>query len=166
MIELIHIDVDNLRRLAAREPVDFGGVAVSAGALPPRHVAVRALTHLDAGTPALWCIPFLIMPRSHDAILGGCTFKTAPVDGRVEIGYGVAPSHRGRGVATAAVAQLLHLAAASGIVRQVVAHVLPGNFASAKVVSRLGFEMGSSFVEDEEDVVRWTWHVAGTEPGA
>ena len=161
MIELTHIDVDNLRRLAAREPVDFGDVAVSAGALPPRHVAVRALTHLDAGTPALWCMPFLIMPRSHDAILGGCTFKTAPVDGRVEIGYGVAPSHRGRGVATAAVTQLLHLAAASGIVRQVIAHVLPGNFASAKVLSRLGFEMGSAFVDtDEEEVVRWMWHVA------
>ena len=161
MIELTHIDVDNLRRLAAREPVDFGGVAVSAGALPPRHVAVRALTHLDAGTPALWCMPFLIMPRSHDAILGGCTFKTAPVDGRVEIGYGVAPSHRGRGVATAAVTQLLYLAAASGIVRQVIAHVLPGNFASAKVLSRLGFEMGSALVDtDEVEVVRWMWHVA------
>ncbi|MDR7135623.1 RimJ/RimL family protein N-acetyltransferase [Lysobacter niastensis] len=161
MIELTHIDVDNLRRLAAREPVDFGDVAVSVGALPPRHVAVRALTHLDAGTPPLWCMPFLIMPRSHDAILGGCTFKAAPVDGRVEIGYGVAPSHRGRGIATAAVTQLLYLAAASGIVRQVIAHVLPGNFASATVVSRLGFEMGSSFVDtDDEEVVRWTWHVS------
>ena len=161
MIELTHIDVDNLRRLASREPVDFGDVAVSAGALPPRHVAVRALTHLDAGTPALWCMPFLIMPRSHDAILGGCTFKSAPIEGRVEIGYGVAPSHRGRGVATAAVTRLLHLAAASGIVRQVIAHVLPGNFASAAVLSRLGFEMGGSFVDtDEEEVVRWTWHVA------
>lgn len=161
MIELIHIDLHNLRRLAARKPVEFGDIAVSAGALPPRHVAVRALTHLDAGTPALWCVPFLIMPRSHDAILGGCTFKTAPVDGRVEIGYGVAPSHRGRGVATASVAQLLHLAAASGIVRQVFAHVLPGNFASAKVLSRLGFEMGSSVVDaDGEDVMCWTWHVA------
>ena len=163
MIELIHIDIPNLRRLAAREPVDFGDVAVSAGALPPRHVAVRALTHLDAGTPALWCIPFLIMPRSHDTIMGGCTFKTAAVDGRVEIGYGVAPSHRGRGVATAAVAQLLHLAAASGIVRQVVAHVLPGNFASAKVVSRLGFEMDGPVVDpDGEEVMRWIWHVTRT----
>jgi RimJ/RimL family protein N-acetyltransferase len=157
MIDLVPIDVPNLHRIAAREPVDFGAVEVSAGSLPPRHVALRSLAHLDAGVPALWCLPFLIMPGSHDVILGGCTFKAAPVRGSVEIGYGVAPSHRGRGVASAAVARLLKIAASTGMVREIVAHVLPGNLASAKVVERLGFQRGGPFVDlDGEEVMRWT----------
>lgn len=160
MIDLIPIDVDNLRRLADREPVDFGDIQVAAGALPPHHVAKRSLSHLQAGIPSLWCTPFLIVTRSRDAVLGGCTFKTAPMQGRVEIGYGVAPSHRGRGVATAAVAELLRIASASGIVRQVVAHVLPRNLASSRVVSRLGFEQETALVDaDGEEVVPWVWHV-------
>ena len=101
------------------------------------------------------------MAKPSGAILGGCGFKGFPINGDVEIGYGVAESARGRGVATLAVAQLLGLAAASGIVQQVVAHILPDNAASSKVVSRLGFSRGPTVVDpDGETVVRWTYPVA------
>lgn len=161
VVALSKIDLDNLRRWAASEPVDFGSMAVADGAMPPPRVASRALAQLEAGTPALWCTPFLILSESRDVVLGGCTFKGMPADGTVEIGYGVAESLRGRGIATAAVAQLLQIAAHSGIVKEVVAHIVPDNLASAKVVSRLGFSKGNSLVDpDGETVVRWTWRVA------
>lgn len=160
-VVLSQMDVEALRRLAASEPVDFGGMATPEGAIPPPRVAVRALAQLEAGTPALWCAPFLILPQARDVVLGGCTFKGMPADGAVEIGYGVAECQRGRGVATAAVAQLVQIAALSGVVEEVVAHVAPDNLASARVVARLGFFKGDAFVDtDGETVVRWARRVA------
>jgi RimJ/RimL family protein N-acetyltransferase len=159
-IDLIPLSADELRRLASGESVhDFA--SAPAGALPPPHVAARALSQLETGTPAFWCVPFLIVARGSGVVLGGCTFKGAPVNGCAEIGYGVAKSMRGRGVATSAVEQLLNLSTASGNVQLVVADILPDNTASSKVVSRLGFTRSHTFVDsDGETVVRWTYPVA------
>ena len=157
-VTLVPLDLPNLRRLAASEPVDL---QAPAGALPPAHVAARALSQLNSGVPANWCIPLLIVATGAGEILGGCRFKGEPVDGRVEIGYGVAKSARGRGVATAAVSQLLLLATSSGLVRQVDAHILPDNLASSKVVARLGFSRRDTIVDpDGELVVHWAYPVA------
>lgn len=159
MLKLIPIDLPNLRRLAASEPVDLGNMEIVDGALPPSRVAAHALAQVDLGTPHHWCIPFLIVLRN--SILGTCRFKAAPAHGSVEIGYEVAESQRGRGIATAAVGRLLQMAASSGFVQQVVAHILPGNVASSKVVSRLGFSMGDPLVDhDGETVVCWFLRVA------
>lgn len=160
IIELLQVDLVNLRRLAASEPVELGSASVSEGALPPPRVASRALAQLALGTPALWCVPFLIISPARRMVVGGCTFKTLPADGRVEIGYAVAASQRGQGIATAAVGQLLRMAARSGLVREVVAHIVPDNAASARMASRLGFSRGGEVVDpDGETVVRWAWHV-------
>lgn len=160
-IDLLQIDLTNLRRLAASEPVDFGSVTISEGALPPPRVASRALAQLELGTPALWCVPFLIVSRARQIALGGCTFKAMPAEGTVEIGYGVSESQRGRGIATVAIGQLLQMAAQSGLVQEVVAHIVPDNAASSRVASRLGFTRGDSVVDpDGETVVRWAWRVA------
>jgi [ribosomal protein S5]-alanine N-acetyltransferase len=158
-IELLPIDLHNLCRLAVSEAVDLGEMQIFEGALPPPHVAARALAQLHLGTSAHWCVPFLIVSRT--IVLGGCGFKTAPINGSVEIGYGVAESQRGRGIATAAVAQLLQIASSSGLVQIVVAQVIPDNAASSKVVSRLGFSKGQSLVDhDGETVVQWSFPVA------
>lgn len=160
-IEFTQIDLDDLHRLAASEPIDADSMAIPEGALPPPHVAVRALSQLELGTPALWCVPFLIVSKPRRVVLGGCGFKTAPSHGVVEIGYRVAERERGRGVATLAVDRLLQIAASSGLVQEVVAHILPDNTASSRVVARLGFSMGSSIVDtDGETVVRWAWRAA------
>ena len=143
--------------LAAQKPAArFKGAAE--GALPPPHVAERALAQLEAGMPAFWCVPFLIVERPGGAVLGGCTFKGMPVGGEVEIAYGVARQARGRGVATEAVAQLLQLAAQEESVQRGVAEILPSNIASSRLVSRLGFTKGPAFIDtDGETVVRWTY---------
>ena len=157
-LELRLIDLPNLRRLAASEAVHLDGMQVFDGALPPAHVAARALAQIDRGMPAEWCAPFLIVSRN--AVLGACTFKAAPVEGMVEIGYGVAASQRGRGVATRAIRRLLDIATASGRVREVVAYILPDNVASSTVVSRLGFSKGDPVADhDGEKVVVWTYRI-------
>lgn len=155
-VSLVQLSIDELRALAAREPAGhFAGAPE--GALPPPHVAARALAQVAAGMPAFWCMPFLIVAQPEGTVLGGCTFKGLPSNGEVEIAYGVAGPARGRGVATAAVGQLVKLAAADGSVRQIVADILPSNIGSSKVVSRLGFTAGQCFVDtDGETVLRWT----------
>jgi RimJ/RimL family protein N-acetyltransferase len=160
-IQLAQISVSNLRRLAASEPIALDALQVSEGALPPPKTVARALAQLDLDTPALWCVPFLIVSTARSTVLGACGFKTAPVNGSVEISYGVARAERGRGIATLAIGRLLQLAASSGLVQEVVAHILPGNVASSKVVARLGFLPEGLLADaDGELVMRWVRQVA------
>lgn len=63
--------------------------------------------------------------------------RTAP--GTAEASVNVAPGHRGRGVGTAAIAQLVARAADAGY-RDVVARVRTDNAASCKAFARAGFE--------------------------
>ena len=161
VIELEPIDLRNIERIARSEPVDFGTMHVLKEALPPPHVAARSLLRVAAGTPAFWCVPFMMLPAARDRILGGCGFKTAPIDGRVEIGYGVAVSERRQGIATAGLTKLLQLARQSGEVDELVAVIYPDNIASANVVSRLGFTLDSQVIaEDGELANQWIWKCA------
>ena len=157
-IKLVQLSQEDLQALASSEPTHALASAPE-GALPPPHVAARSLEQLRTGTPPFWCAPFMIVAADSSAILGGCRFKGIPISGSVEIGYGVAVSERGRGVATAAVETLLGLAAANGAT-QVVAHIVPDNVASAKVVSRLGFSSGHPILDqDGETVVPWSYQI-------
>jgi len=158
LIKLEQIDMRNIERIAKSEPVDFGAMLVPKDALPPPHVAARSMMHLAAGVPAFWCVPFLMLRESRDRILGGCGFKAAPVNGRVEIGYGVAIGERRQGIATAGVANLLQLVRSSGEVRELTAIILPENLASAKLVSRLGFELESRVIDEDGELAdQWVW---------
>ncbi|KQV59077.1 MULTISPECIES: GNAT family N-acetyltransferase [unclassified Duganella] len=156
-IELVQLTRQELLGLSESKSADYFAETLE-GALPPPHVAARALKQLEAGVPDLWCVPFLIIARPEGMVLGGCTFKGPPTNGDVEIAYGVAKPARGRGVATAAIGQLLALPAKDCGVRQVVAEILPSNAASSKVVSRLGFSAQETVVDsDGEAVVRWIY---------
>ncbi len=160
-IQLAHLSEANLRRLGAGEPVELGELTVAEGALPPPKTVARALAQLELATPSVWCVPFLIVAPSRATVLGACGFKTAPVNGSVEISYGVARAERGRGVATLAIDRLLQLAASSGLVTEVVAQILPSNVASSRVVAGLGFTPERLQADtDGEWVMRWVWRVA------
>jgi RimJ/RimL family protein N-acetyltransferase len=69
---------------------------------------------------------------------GTVGFKGGPVERRLEVGYGVAPSRRGQGVATAALSQLL--AMVDGRDMTIRAETAAWNVASQRVLRRLGFE--------------------------
>ena len=72
--------------------------------------------------------------------IGGIGFKGQPVDGCVEIGYGLAPSARGDGYAAEAVVALLALAAEHGLSR-VIADTTLDNIASQRTLIRAGFRL-------------------------
>jgi RimJ/RimL family protein N-acetyltransferase len=72
------------------------------------------------------------------AIVGGIGFHGPPRDGLVEIGYGVVPDARGRGVATAALQLILGVAASYQQVRRVCGRTTPDNVASQKVMQAAG----------------------------
>jgi RimJ/RimL family protein N-acetyltransferase len=72
--------------------------------------------------------------------VGGIGFKGQPAGGCVEIGYGLAPSARGRGYAAEAVVALLTVAADHGVSR-VIADTTPDNIASQRTLVRSGFRL-------------------------
>lgn len=69
--------------------------------------------------------------------VGGAGFHGPPAGGVAEIGYGVVPSARGQGIATAAVLELLEVAARLGATR-VVGRTTAENLASQRVMLAAG----------------------------
>ena len=78
--------------------------------------------------------------------VGGLGFKDRPDGGRVEIGYGLAPSARGHGYAAEAVVALLSVAADNGLSR-VLADTTLDNIASQRTLIRAGFRLVSTDAE-------------------
>lgn len=70
--------------------------------------------------------------------VGGIGFKGQPVDGCVEVGYGLAPSARGHGYAAEALEALLSVATDHGLSR-VIADTTGDNIASQRTLERAGF---------------------------
>ncbi|NML62126.1 GNAT family N-acetyltransferase [Massilia sp. RP-1-19] len=155
-ISLYSLSPADLRALAAGAiPAALPG-KLADGALPPAFVAARSLRQLDTGKSADWCGTFLIVRDADSSIVGACGFKDQPADGCVEIGYGVAASCRKRGIATAAVSELVRIAFASLDVVTVLAQINPDNAGSARVVQSLGFEAGGTVIDDDgEPLMQW-----------
>ncbi len=161
MLKLVPIPVGDLRLLALAQVPATLALRALAEAMPPPFVAERSLQQLGAGKPLVWCAPFYMVRTDDAAIVGSCGFKDMPKQGRVEIGYGVAPQARRQGMAGAAVAQLLALANASDEVREVLAQVSPANVASTRVVQRLGFlPCGQQLDHEGEMLVQWVCRMA------
>ncbi|MBC7602761.1 MAG: GNAT family N-acetyltransferase, partial [Ramlibacter sp.] len=138
----------------AHAPSNLAG-RIAAEALPPPRVGQRALLRLADGKSPYWCAIFLIVRNADDVVVGSCCFKNEPQDGRVEIGYGIAPECRRQGAARAAVLTLLQLAGAASATA-VLAQVNPENVASACVVRGAGFiDTGTREDELGETVTHW-----------
>jgi len=69
--------------------------------------------------------------------IGGIGFKGQPRGGRVEVGYGLAPSARGHGYAAEALKAILNVAAEHGV-SHVVAQTDENNVASQRTLERAG----------------------------
>ncbi len=104
--------------------------------------------------PAAW----MIVDR--DEVVGLCSItKLFPSPGMVEIGYGVAPKHRGRGVATAAVGALLALAREDERIRTVAAETAVDNSPSQRVLEKNGFARTGGRIDPEDGAV-FCWQIA------
>jgi ribosomal-protein-alanine N-acetyltransferase len=109
------------------------------------------------GLAASWWSPFLVVYPESPAVIGLCGFKgPAAADGMIELGYGIAPAFRGRGLATEAAAALVNEARRCVRLARVIAHTLPETNASARVLLKLGFFRAAN-VNDPEDGVIWRW---------
>jgi RimJ/RimL family protein N-acetyltransferase len=116
---------------------------VSGGPVPVPHVpdwphpdtadALRPLAEHPEDTG-----PGTFLVTDDGVVVGDCGWFGPPVDGLVDIGYGVAASVRGRGVGRSAVRLLLDWVTAQGAT-QVRAEVLPGNEPSLRLLAGLGF---------------------------
>lgn len=94
------------------------------------------------------------------AVCGMGGFKGPPSDGVVEIGYTIAPSMRGRGLATLAARELVRIALAEPRVRAVQAHTLAGHNASTRVLEKAGFRfVGQVVVPHEHPDPIWRWRL-------
>lgn len=102
--------------------------------------------------------PYLVFDGDDGSLIGFGGFKGAPVDGAVEIGYAVAPSRQGRGVATAFASALIRRAAAAGV-DTVVAHTVAEHNPSTSVLRRCGFEHVATLHDDDLGADVWRWEL-------
>lgn len=108
-----------------------------------------------------WVLGFSLVRREGEVVVGMCGFTGPPAaDGVVEIAYGVAPEHQGRGYATEAAQALVEFAISSGRVCVVRAHTLPESNASARVLTKCGFQHLGEVIDPVDGVV-WRWERRG-----
>jgi RimJ/RimL family protein N-acetyltransferase len=91
------------------------------------------------------------------ALVGFGGFKGEPRHGEVELGYAIAPSRRGRGIATAVVGVLVERARSAGI-NTVTAHTLGEENASTAVLRKNGFVRAGD-VDDPGEGTVWRWEL-------
>lgn len=118
------------------------------GTLPSGLVAARGWPHDDTADALRGALVGEVV-RCHLVVLGAqvvgdCGDFGGPDDrGAVEIGYGLSPHWRGRGIGSRAVAALAAAEAARPGVRLLVATVDDGNIASQRVLERAGFSLAA-----------------------
>lgn len=90
--------------------------------------------------------------------VGGCAFKGAPKNGKVEIAYGTFPAFQRQGVATEMTRLLVRLAQKTDPEVKVTAQTLPTNRVSAKVLVANGFAHTRNFLHEEDgEVLEWEY---------
>jgi RimJ/RimL family protein N-acetyltransferase len=115
------------------------------------------LDRVDAATADPWTLGFAMVHQATDAKIGTCGFKGPPgPDGTVEIAYGVAPEHPGKGYATEAAAALVAYAFSSGEIRVVRAHTFSYANASTRVLAKCGLQRVGEVIDPEDGLV-WRW---------
>jgi ribosomal-protein-alanine N-acetyltransferase len=106
--------------------------------------------------------PFFFVLEDPRTLVGLGGYKGGPSnDGVVEIGYAIATAFRGRGLATAAVQQMVTRGFGDPQVRFIDAHTLAQVSASTRVLEKSGFEM-VGVLEDPDDGPIWHWRLRRT----
>ena len=115
------------------------------------------LAQLDRPAVDSWILGFALLHRASGRVIGTCGFKGPPAtDGSVEIAYGIAPDHEGQGFATEAAAALVAYAFGVDDVRIVCAHTETNSNASARVLTKCGFQPIGKVIDPEDGLV-WRW---------
>jgi RimJ/RimL family protein N-acetyltransferase len=130
------------------------GLIVAAGYLEFPGALDMIVDQLDRGQDPEWFTHLVVDPAVSTVVgLGG--YKGDPDDGVVEIGYGLAPEHRGRGHAARAVQMWVDQAALRHV-RRVIAHTLAEPNPSTRVLERCGFVLDATVPEADLGQI-WRW---------
>lgn len=148
-VEIRVIELANLEALAIGMAEFERATGLSAevgGVLPPEFIA-NFLPYFRERPEWLgvWAV-------SEARVVGSGLFKSALVDGKVEIGYGVATSFEGRGVATQIAKAMIQYAFARGA-RKVFANTLPDSKASQSVLKKAGMKFVGVYTDPDGGLV-------------
>jgi RimJ/RimL family protein N-acetyltransferase len=151
-VTLVQLELSQLEALRT-DPTRLDTIPIVSGALPPQFILDAAASAMKDGRPSLWSSPFLFVAGTLPQAVGSGGFKGAPINGRVEIGYGVAGEYRGRGVATEAITKLARVAFCQPSVEEVFAETATENEPSQRVVAKVGFRHTGQRDAGEDGVV-------------
>ncbi len=97
--------------------------------------------------------------KQDNTLIGSCGYKGKPTEqGTVEIGYEIAPDYRNKGFATELAKGLISNAFAENSVKIIIAHTLPEENASTKILTKCGF-VKTGEINDPEDGLIWKWEL-------
>lgn len=113
------------------------------------------LEELESDQELLGWGVWLVFSQTDQQLIGDIGFKGKPVDGVVEVGYGISPDEQNKGYATEAVEALVNWAFQTGKVNKIVAETLKTNEASIRVLEKLFMNK----VEQDEHMVYWEKHI-------
>ena len=100
---------------------------------------------------------YLPIEIKSNTLIGTCGYKGPPDEnGMVEIGYEVAEKFRNRGYATEIAQILINAAFENRVIKVILAHTLPEESASVKVLKKCDFKFVKE-VYDSEDGTIWQW---------
>ena len=118
-------------------------------------VSADWLARVTASTVAdPWLHGFSVIARESAETVGKAGYKAPPdADGMVEIAYGIAPEHQGKGYATEAAAAMTSYAFGTGDVQLVRAHTRPRINASTRVLEKCGFRCLGDVIDPEDGLV-------------
>lgn len=152
-VALVEAGVEQFAALIAGQ-VPSGATSLAPSELAPVPV-LEMLAALSAriGTGH---VPNAWMVVENGCVAGLLTLVTEPVERAVTIGYGVAESHRGRGLASGAVRELLTLLRGDDRVDAVLAETSTENPASQHVLRVNGFAQTGLRTDPEDgDLICW-----------
>lgn len=135
----------------------YGNVAE--GYLEFPGILEHSLEQLQAGKaePEWWT--YLFIYRDDETLVGLGGYKGAPgSDGVVEIGYGIAPTYRNRGLATEAIQALVQHAFGDERTRMVIAHTLARSNPSTRALTKCGLLPVTEHVDPEMGPI-WRWEI-------
>jgi len=102
-------------------------------------------------------IPWIGYCVQSDGVFKGCAaFKGRPVNGKVEIAYGVFPQYYKQGTGTKIAAALIELALKTDPSVIITARTLPEENYSAKILRKNNFKLLGTIMDGEDGEV-WEW---------
>ena len=91
-------------------------------------------------------------------LVGVCSLKGPPVEGKVEMAYFTFPGYEGRGIGTAMARFVLDRARLLPDVKWITAHTAPEHNASTRILEKIGMRFVCE--ETEDGVPVWLWQAA------